>query len=148
MKNKRGQFSKTFYRKNTSKVREYCIWDCKFTKQLAEYFIKLFYNMFYFYPRRWVSSGYLAEKVLINNGVEFPKVQDMPLAVTDFAWKSYFGGRFEMLQRGFIGKAHVYDINSAYPYAITQLPDLTKGDWYRTDECILNKQGSGFLKSK
>ena len=148
MKNKRGQFSKTFYRKNTSKVREYCIWDCTFTKQLAEYFIKLFFEMFTFYPRRWVSSGYLAEKVLINNGVEFPKVQDIPLGVTDFAWKSYFGGRFEMLQRGFIGKAHVYDINSAYPYAITQLPDLTSGDWYRTDERILDKSRVGFFKIK
>jgi len=148
MKNKRGQFSKTFYRKNTTKVRQYCIQDCIFTKQLSEYFIKLFYDMFSFYPRRWVSSGYLAEKVLINNGIDFPKVQDIPEQVCDFAWKSYFGGRFEMLQRGFIGKAYIYDINSAYPYAITKLPDLNNGDWYRTDERILDKSNVGFFKIK
>ena len=146
MKTKRGQLSKTFYRKNTSKVRQYCIQDCKFTKELSEYFIKLFYDMFAFYPRRWVSSGYLAEKVLINNGIEFPQVKDIPQQVCDFAWSSYFGGRFEMLQRGFIGTAHVYDINSAYPYAITQLPDLLNGDWYRTDERILDKAKVGFFK--
>ena len=148
MKNKRGQFSKTFYRKNTNKVREYCIWDCKFTKELAQYFIKLFFDMFTFYPRRWVSSGYLAEKVLINNGINFPKVEDIPQTVTDFAWQSYFGGRFEMLQRGFIGKAHIYDINSAYPYAITQLPDLLNGEWWRTDERILDDTKVGFFKIK
>ncbi len=148
MKTKRGQLSKTFYRKNTSKVRQYCIQDCKFTKELSEYFIKLFYDMFSFYPRRWVSSGYLAEKVLINNGVEFPQVKDIPQPVCDFAWNSYFGGRFEMLQRGFIGTAHVYDINSAYPYAITQLPDLLNGDWYRTDEKIIDKAKVGFFKIK
>ena len=148
IKNKRGQFSKTFYRKNTTKVKQYCIQDCIFTKQLSEYFIKLFFDMFSFYPRRWISSGYLAEKVLINNRIDFPKVQDIPQAVTDFAWKSYFGGRFEMLQRGFIGTAYVYDINSAYPYAIAQLPDLTNGDWYRTDERILDKAKVGFFKIK
>ena len=148
MKTKRGQLSKTFYRKNTSKVRQYCIQDCKFTKELSEYFIKLFYDMFSFYPRRWVSSGYLAEKVLINNGIEFPQVKDIPQPVCDFAWDSYFGGRFEMLQRGFIGKAYIYDINSAYPYAITQLPDLNNGEWYRTDERILDKANVGFFKIK
>lgn len=45
------------------------------------------------------------------------------------AYRSYFGGRFEMLKRGFIGKAYLYDINSAYPFAITQIPDLTQGKW-------------------
>ena len=110
------------------------------------YFIKLFYDLFFFYPRRWVSSGYLAEKVLINNEIDFPKVNDLPEPVSNFAWKSYFGGRFEMLQRGFIGTAHVYDINSAYPYAITQLPDLNNGDWWQTDERILSKAKVGFFK--
>jgi hypothetical protein len=43
--------------------------------------------------------------------------------------RSYFGGRFEILQRGFIGEAHLYDINSAYPFAITQIPDLSDGRW-------------------
>lgn len=146
IKNKRGQFSKTFYRKNTTKVKQYCIQDCIFTKQLSEYFIKLFFDMFAFYPRRWISSGYLAEKVLINNDIDFPKVRDIPEVVCDFAWRSYFGGRFEMLQRGFIGKAYIYDINSAYPYAITQLPDLTNGNWYRTDERIIPKAKVGFFK--
>ena len=53
-----------------------------------------------------------------------------------------------MLQRGFIGKAYIYDINSAYPYAITQLPDLNNGEWWRTDERILDKAKVGFFKIK
>ena len=52
-----------------------------------------------------------------------------------------------MLQRGFIGKAYIYDINSAYPYAITKIPDLNNGDWYRSD-CILGKARVGFFKIK
>ena len=47
------------------------------------------------------------------------------------AYRSYYGGRFEILKRGFIGKGYLYDINSAYPYALTQIPDLSKGKWIK-----------------
>ncbi len=129
MKEKRKQFSKWFYHNNRNKVREYCIQDCKFTKLLAEHWVKLFHSAFGFYPSRWISSGYLAEKVLINNGIMIPKFAEIPFEVSKLAMRSYFGGRFEILKRGFIGTAHLYDINSAYPYAITKIPDLAKGKW-------------------
>jgi hypothetical protein len=32
-----------------------------------------------------------------------------------------------MLQRGYIGKAFLYDINSAYPDALANMPNITKG---------------------
>ena len=131
MKNKRSQFSPTFYRRNTILVRNYCIQDCVFTKRLAEKWIKLFHNAFSFYPARWISSGYLAEKVLINNNVDIPKFDSIPYPIQELALKCYYGGRFEILKRGFIGTAYLYDINSAYPYAITQIPDLSKGRWVR-----------------
>jgi len=131
MKNKRTQFSPTFYRRNRPQVRNYCIQDCKLTKRLAEKWIKLFHNAFSFYPARWISSGYLAEKVLINNNVNIPKFDSISYEIQEFAWKSYYGGRFEILKRGFVGIAYLYDINSAYPYAITQIPDLSNGQWIR-----------------
>jgi hypothetical protein len=131
MKEKRKEFSKSFYEHNKNKVRQYCIQDCKLTKKLAEHWIKLFHNAFEFYPSRWISSGYIAEKVLINNGIEIPKFDSIPYLVNDLAYRSYFGGRFEMLKRGFIGTAYLYDINSAYPFALTQFPDITKGKWIK-----------------
>lgn len=57
--------------------------------------------------------GYLAEKVLINNRIEIPKFDSIPYEIQDLAFQSYFGGRFEILKRGFIGTAYLYDINSA-----------------------------------
>lgn len=131
MKSKRAEFSPRFYRRSTSQVRQYCIADCKLTKELAEHWIKLFHNAFGFYPSRWISSGYISEKVLINNKIEIPKFDSIPYSVNDLAYRSYFGGRFEMLKRGFIGTAYLYDINSAYPFALTQFPDLSKGKWFK-----------------
>lgn len=145
LKQKRSQFSTTFYRRNTSSVRNYCLTDCNITKELSEKWIKLFHNAFGFYPMKWISSGYLAEKVLINHGVVIPKFNSIPYEIQDLALRSYFGGRFEILKRGFIGTAFLYDINSAYPYAITKIPDLTKGRWIQR-KSIHKDAKMGFFK--
>src|SRR6185312_8962693 len=129
IKQKRNGFSKTYYEHNKKSTRNYCIQDCILTKQLAEKWVKLFHDAFGFYPIRWVSSGYLAEKVLVNNRIEIPKFDSIPYEIQELAFRSYFGGRFEILKRGFIGTAFLYDINSAYPNAIAQIPNLSKGDW-------------------
>ncbi len=50
-----------------------------------------------------------------------------------------------MLKRGFIGKAYLYDINSAYPFAITKIPDLSNGKWIQS-KSIHEKAKLGFFK--
>lgn len=144
-KSQRSIFSKRFYRRNTSAVRDYCIKDCKMTKALAENWIKIFHDAFGFYPARWFSAGYLAEKVLVNNGISFPTFDSIPYEVQDLAFKSYFGGRFEIHKRGFIGQAYLYDINSAYPAAIASLPNLTDGRWITASK-IHPKARIGFFE--
>ena len=130
-KKKRISFSPTYYGRNTNAVRQYCIDDCIKTKELAEHWIQLFHNAFSLHPARWLSSGYLAEKVLINNRIDIPEFDSISYEIQEMAYRSYYGGRFEILKRGFIGNAHLYDINSAYPYAITQIPDLSQGKWIK-----------------
>ena len=146
MKTKRKEFSPNYFRDNRKDVRNYCIDDCKLTKELSNHWINLFGKAFEFYPARWISSGYLAEKVLINHGVEIPFFRDLPYDLQEFAFNSYFGGRFEMIKRGFIGKAWLYDINSAYPYALSQIPDITKGSWRESLRSISKKAILGFFK--
>ena len=86
------------------------------------------------------------EKVLINHGVKIPFFKELPYDLQEFAWNSYFGGRFEIIQRGFIGKAWIYDINSAYPYALSKIPDITKGNWVYGMQEIDDKALLGFFK--
>jgi len=146
MKTKRKEFSPNYFRDNRKDVRNYCIDDCKLTKELSNHWINLFGKAFEFYPARWISSGYLAEKVLINHGVEIPFFRDLPYDLQEFAFNSYFGGRFEMIKRGFIGKAWLYDINSAYPYALSKIPDILKGSWRESLRSISKKAILGFFK--
>ena len=146
MKTKRKEFSPNYYRSNRKQVRQYCIDDCRLTKELSQHWIDLFGKAFGFYPARWISSGYLAEKVLINHGIDVPFFRDLPYDLQEFAFNSYFGGRFEIIKRGFIGKAWLYDINSAYPYALSKIPDITKGSWRKGIRSIHKKAILGFFK--
>ncbi|MDH5431231.1 MAG: DNA polymerase [Nitrosopumilus sp.] len=131
IKKNRSQFTLRYYNHNKKKIRNYCTTDCILTKQLAEKWVKLFHCAFSFYPAKWPSSGYLAEKVLINHGVNFPKFDTIPYLIQDLSFRSYFGGRFEMIKRGHVGESYLYDINSAYPHAIANLPDLNDGKWLK-----------------
>jgi hypothetical protein len=126
MKEKRKVFTPFFYKRHKLKVRHYCIGDCKLTAELAEKWVDTFYATFGFYPRNWISSGYLAEKVLINREIEMPFFHDFEYPVQQLARAAFYGGRFELLQRGHIGECYLYDLNSAYPHALSLLPDLTK----------------------
>lgn len=132
MKDRRKEFSPSLYKKYSKKIRDYCIQDCVYTKQLAEKWINLFNDAFGLYTQRWTSAGYLAEKVIINNNIFFPKFEYINYDIQDLAYSAYFGGRFEILKRGFIGYGALYDINSAYPHAIRHIPDLTDGKWIKS----------------
>lgn len=129
IKNERGHFTLAYFMHNKKRIRDYCFQDCRLTKELAEHWLEIFYRQFGFYPLRWVSSGYLAEKVLIQEGIHLPYFNDFPYDLQEMAWQSFYGGRFELIKRGNIGKCYLYDINSAYPYSLTKLPDITDGHW-------------------
>lgn len=141
----RKQFNLSYYKRHKRQIRDYCKTDCVLTKRLAEKWVDTFHSAFGFYPRNWVSSGYLAEKVLINNSILVPRFNEIPYMVQELARFSFYGGRFELIKRGFIGYCCLYDINSAYPFALAQLPDLTNGDWYAGDE-IHQKATVGFFR--
>jgi hypothetical protein len=131
-KESRKNFSLRHYLRHKKEIRQYCITDCILTRELAENWLDTFYNAFGFYPANWISSWYLAEKVLIYNKIQVPFFNDLPYEIQNLAWKSFYGGRFELIQRGYIGECYLYDINSAYPYALTHLPDIMDGKWIQS----------------
>lgn len=62
------------------------------------------------------------------------KVEPAPPPVERAAYAAYFGGRIECAAFGtFLGPVYEYDINRAYPYAMSELPDLSNGRWERSD---------------
>lgn len=59
------------------------------------------------------------------------KPPEVPEKVQFYAEQSFFGGRSEISRIGpYTGSVYGYDINSAYPFAIVNLPEIRNKKWY------------------
>ena len=93
--------------------------------------------------RRWDGAGALAAEWLrVHNATAY--IVDLPEDVELAARHAYFGGRIELAAWGTITfrDGHTprlwhWDIHSAYPWAMTHVPDLTQLTWkhLRTKVC-------------
>jgi len=80
-------------------------------------------------PRRWDGPGAVAAALLLREHVKAAETV-CPPEVAEAARFAYAGGRFELLRYGHVNKpAYEYDINSAYPAGLRNVPNLAKGHW-------------------
>ncbi len=80
-------------------------------------------------PLRWNSPGAIAAALFKREGVKEHK-GTVPDAVAKAARFAYAGGRFEIIKYGSVdAPAYEYDINSAYPRAMVNVPSLKMGTW-------------------
>lgn len=82
-------------------------------------------------PNQWFGPGQAAQEWLKGRAITAELLQEItPREVLEHARESYFGGWFEIMGHGHMpGITYEYDINSAYPYIISQLPCLEHGEW-------------------
>ena len=74
-------------------------------------------------------------------------LDDIPQYILEAARSTYFGGWFCIMMHGHIPDiTWEYDINSAYPYVITNLPCLEHGEWYKGSGIpAINESDIGFV---
>lgn len=132
-----------YWNKNLEKIIRYCIKDAKLTKRLADYFWNIVYKNMKYYPKRPFSKGKISEEYFLQT-CYIPTINLTPLKVLETAYNSYYGGRFELLKKGYFEKIYSYDIKSAYPKQISELIDFTKGEWFKTIGKLNSDAHSGF----
>lgn len=115
----------------TDEVREYCKTECMLLAELMEKFRENCYAAD-IRPRQWSGAGKLAG-ALHGREKTFTRAQASSVidpGLMNFAAEAYYGGRFEITRTGMICEAvHEYDIRSAYPAAMLDLPCLEHGTW-------------------
>lgn len=80
-------------------------------------------------PKRWDGPGAIAAALLARENIKAHQC-DPPLMAAQAARYAYAGGRFEVVKFGTVdGPAWEYDVNSAYPAALSTVPSLTHGRW-------------------
>jgi len=84
-------------------------------------------------PRRWNGPGAIAAALFTREKVK-DHLADVPEPVARAARFAYMGGRFEMIKYGSVKqKVYEYDVNSAYPFALSEVPSLRDGLWSHHD---------------
>lgn len=86
--------------------------------------------------QEWFGPGQVAQKWLDETSNHSTKVlnakaenDELFKSVMEAARATYYGGWFETTAHGHIGDTFEYDISSAYPHIISQLPCLLHGEW-------------------
>lgn len=120
--------SEKFWANNLPMIIDYCLNDCKLTKRIAELLDKTVINAIDLYPKKYMSKASLTKDYL-KKTVNLPNIQSIPTQALVYAFNTYTGGRFEIIEKGNIGKCSLYDINSAYPYHFKNLIDINNGKW-------------------
>lgn len=92
--------------------------------------------------RAYSGPGSTAGAMIRQRGWKPPEI---PEHINTIATEAFFGGRSEISCVGPVpGPIHSYDINSAYPNAITALPELRDAKWYHTSRYVPG--GWGFYR--
>lgn len=113
---------------NLDMIIDYCLNDCKLTKQLGELLIDTVYKSIKMYPNKYFSPASISEYHM-RKTIDIPNILDIPNQVLAYSHNSYSGGRFEIIEKGNIGKCSLFDITSAYPNYMRNLIDINKGEW-------------------
>lgn len=79
-------------------------------------------------PRGWYGPGAVASALLNSHHMKH-YYGSQPDEIIDIAERAYYGGRFEQFRVGKLDNVYEYDIRSAYPHAIAQLPDFSYAHW-------------------
>lgn len=117
-------------------IDKYNEWECILLAELMEKFRKVCEDIGYM-PKKWQGPGLIAEAAMRRHNV--PKTEDIPLfqdagkdSVASFGRYAYYGPKFETSLVGPTPAPCIqFDINSAFPAAMLELPCLLHGEWER-----------------
>lgn len=125
MKAKRGDFED----EDEDSLVAYTTLECCLLSQWVHTLLKLHEDCG-IQLRAYSGPGSTASAMIRQRGWKPPEV---PPKIQEIAEKAFFGGRTEISCIGPVaGPVYGYDINSAYPTAVSRLPEIRDKEWKRT----------------
>lgn len=129
--------------------------DNKVIIDIAKIMLENFKKFTGVYPKTIFTNGSIARSYLL--AYKEIKVKDLQFKsifnkskyyneLLDYSMRSYHGGKIESYVLGYIKKAKIIDITSAYPYALSKLPKLTKKVHYHTGTTLLDNFYYAFIR--
>jgi hypothetical protein len=107
---------------------EYCLDDSRKCGLLTQLLLEDLHDMG-FSPSTLVSPGTILEEALMGR-TQIYDVTKIPRGALEYAYEAYRGGWMECYKKGHFETLYDYDIGSAYPFQISELPSLEDGEWF------------------
>lgn len=128
----------TFSLDKWSEVKDYCQLECrklaKLGNELRQAHIDAGLPL-----QSYFGAGSTASALLKRMAIKEFMPHELPEGVRSAVHFAFFGGRFEIDRIGPVaGPVHSYDIASAYPYQLYQLPCLACGTWEHVTSNVRN----------
>jgi len=140
-------FTPEYVSSNWDKIAQYCIQDAILAKELAQYLISKLESLGV-YPRKLFSFAYISwqhfSRKCSHSSIQ--RYWDFYPELLDYAMKAYRGGKFEVIEKGY-DWYYEYDINSAYPFEIANLKDITSAVVLKTSR-YEPKADYGFIRCR
>lgn len=124
---------KEYWKERYDDIVKYCVSDSVLTRRLGVLLQDTYKKALGFPPQRYVSQANIS-KEYFSRVCEIPDIRKVSKRVKKYAFNCYHGGRFEILKKGWFDEVTLIDINSAYPYYISELTQCNKGKWYKVRE--------------
>ncbi len=125
----------TFTTAQLEEIKLYCMQECVALAHLMER-LQEYLHIVGVSLSRWDGAGAIASSLLESKGVkdhvtQGPGIQaHLNKPVHDVCLRAYAGGRFEEGYNGvYLGKMWNYDVRSAYPSVMPELPSMKNGMW-------------------
>lgn len=118
------------------RIITYCLDECRLLCELMAH-VREHLTTAQLNIKRWDGAGACAAALLHREGVrEHQPRERPPEPVRRAIQHAYAGGRIELVQYGHAPRTplHHYDINSAYPSALRDVPSLAAGTWVHERE--------------
>lgn len=131
MKSKRGEFNAS----EIEQIRAYCQSECELLVGMMDR-VAAALDALELRLSSWYGAGSIASAMLRREGAKHHVVSEWPIAELEGAvMGAYFGGRVETFAIGVIDTpTYNYDVRSAYPAAIAEMPSATAGEWRHADK--------------
>lgn len=128
MKKTRSQFTE----RQRAAITRYCAEECDLLQRLME-LVREHLETAGLPIKRWDGAGACAAALLTREGTNAAQ-SVTPAAVRRATQHAYAGGRIELIRWGHAPRTpiHHYDIVSAYPAALVDVPALNNGTWEHT----------------
>jgi hypothetical protein len=122
----------TFSDRDLKRIQDYNASECRLLEEMCRRLEQGLHSQ-EIAIRSWHGPGAIADAVLKRAGIR-DEIRHPGAAMQGVLARAYFGGRIEVVQIGYFPEMTVYDINSAYPAAMTHLWDQSHGEWHKVTQ--------------